>query len=69
MREARTLQRLRRGGQRPQRPHRDEHARNFSFLLGEDRRWVLAPAYDLTFSHGPNGEQSMLLLGKGARLA
>ena len=45
--------------------NRDDHARNFSFLLGEDRRWVLAPAYDLTFSHGPNGEQSMLLLGEG----
>ncbi len=44
--------------------NRDDHARNFSFLLGEDQRWVLAPAYDLTFSHGPNGEQSMLLLGE-----
>ncbi len=45
--------------------NRDDHARNFSFLLGEDRRWALAPAYDLTFSDGPNGEQSMLLLGEG----
>ena len=45
--------------------NRDDHARNFSFLLGADKRWVLAPAYDLTFSHGPNGEQSMLLLGEG----
>jgi serine/threonine-protein kinase HipA len=45
--------------------NRDDHSRNFSFLLGEDRQWFLAPAYDLTFSHGPNGEQSMLLLGEG----
>lgn len=45
--------------------NRDDHARNFSFLLGEDTGWVLAPGYDLTFSHGPNGEQSMLLLGEG----
>jgi len=45
--------------------NRDDHARNFSFLLGEDRQWFLAPAYDLTFSHGPNGEQSMLLVGEG----
>ncbi|HEY4086374.1 MAG TPA: type II toxin-antitoxin system HipA family toxin, partial [Bryobacteraceae bacterium] len=45
--------------------NRDDHARNFSFLLGDDRRWALAPAYDLTFSDGPNGEQSMLLLGEG----
>jgi serine/threonine-protein kinase HipA len=47
--------------------NRDDHARNFSFLLGEDKGWVVAPAYDLTFSHGPNGEQSMLLLGEGRR--
>jgi serine/threonine-protein kinase HipA len=45
--------------------NRDDHARNFSFLLGTDRRWILSPAYDLTFSHGPNGEQSTLLLGEG----
>lgn len=45
--------------------NRDDHARNFSFVLREDKRWVVAPAYDLTFSHGPNGEQSMLLLGEG----
>ncbi len=45
--------------------NRDDHARNFSFLLGEDGNWMVAPAYDLTFSHGPNGEQSMLLLGEG----
>ena len=44
--------------------NRDDHGRNFSFLLEKDRRWALAPAYDLTFSHGPNGEQSMLLLGE-----
>jgi serine/threonine-protein kinase HipA len=45
--------------------NRDDHARNFSFLLREGKQWVLARAYDLTFSHGPNGEQSMLLLGEG----
>ena len=26
---------------------------------------VLAPAYDLTFSSGPGGEQSMLVMGEG----
>jgi serine/threonine-protein kinase HipA len=28
-------------------------------------RWTLAPAYDLTFSFGPGGEQSMLVMGEG----
>jgi serine/threonine-protein kinase HipA len=34
----------------------DDHSKNFSFLLREDRRrWELAPAYDVTFAHNPNG--------------
>jgi hypothetical protein len=28
-------------------------------------QWALAPAYDLTFSSGPGGEQSMPVLGEG----
>ena len=27
--------------------------------------WKLSPAYDLTFSSGPRGHQSMLVLGEG----
>ena len=45
--------------------NRDDHARNFSFLLRGKKDWVFAPAYDLTFSHGPRGEQSTMLLGEG----
>ena len=28
-------------------------------------RWKLSPAYDLTFSSGPRGEQSTLVMGEG----
>jgi serine/threonine-protein kinase HipA len=45
--------------------NRDDHARNFSFLLNDSNTWVFAPAYDLTFSDGPAGEQSTMVMGEG----
>ncbi len=45
--------------------NRDDHAKNFSFLLDAQNKWVLAPGYDLVFSYGPGGEQSMLVMGEG----
>lgn len=46
--------------------NRDDHSKNFSFLLDDATGvWTLAPAYDLTFSFGPNGEQSMMVMGEG----
>lgn len=45
--------------------NRDDHAKNFSFLMDDTGEWVLSPAYDLTFSSGPSGEQSTMVLGEG----
>ena len=45
--------------------NRDDHAKNFSFLMDENGEWKLAPGYDLTFSSGPNGEQSTMVMGEG----
>jgi serine/threonine-protein kinase HipA len=45
--------------------NRDDHAKNFSFLMDATGEWKLAPAYDLTFSSGPAGEQSTLVMGEG----
>jgi serine/threonine-protein kinase HipA len=46
--------------------NRDDHAKNVSFLLDDTTgQWSLAPAYDLTFSSGPGGEQSMTVMGEG----
>lgn len=45
--------------------NRDDHSKNFSFRLGEDRLWRLAPCYDLTFNEGPGGEHQMDVQGKG----
>ncbi|BHH85089.1 type II toxin-antitoxin system HipA family toxin [Desulforhopalus sp. 52FAK] len=45
--------------------NRDDHSKNFSFRLGRDRRWRLAPCYDLTFSEGPGGKHQMDVCGEG----
>jgi serine/threonine-protein kinase HipA len=45
--------------------NRDDHAKNFSYLLNGKNEWVFAPAYDLTFSYGPGGEQSTMVMGEG----
>jgi len=47
--------------------NRDDHVKNFSFLLSSDNEWSLAPAYDLTFSFGPGGEHSMTVSGEGRK--
>jgi serine/threonine-protein kinase HipA len=45
--------------------NRDDHSKNFSFLMDEDGHWQFSPAYDLTFSSGPGGEQSTTVMGEG----
>ena len=45
--------------------NRDDHSKNFSFLMDEKGEWKLSPAYDLTFSSGPRGEQSTMVMGEG----
>lgn len=47
--------------------NRDDHSKNFSFLMDEDGQWRLSPAYDLTFSSGPGGEQSTTAMGEGRK--
>lgn len=48
--------------------NRDDHVRNFSFILHNDGTWHLSPSYDLTYSHGPGGEHSMTIAGEGKNL-
>lgn len=44
--------------------NRDDHAKNFSFVM-VGTEWRFSPAYDLTFSGGPMGEQSTSVVGNG----
>lgn len=48
--------------------NRDDHSKNFSFLMNEFGEWKLSPAYDLTFSSGPGGEQSTMVMGEGRNI-
>ena len=48
--------------------NRDDHGKNVSYRLGKDRRWRLAPCYDLTFSTGPGGEHQMDVCGEGRQV-
>lgn len=45
--------------------NRDDHAKNFSFLMDENGVWTVSPAYDLTFSSGPHGEHCTMIIGEG----
>ncbi|QOW24034.1 type II toxin-antitoxin system HipA family toxin [Lysobacter sp. H23M47] len=45
--------------------NRDDHAKNFSFRLRQDRQWTVSPAYDLTFNEGPRGEHQTDICGEG----
>ena len=48
--------------------NKDDHSKNFSFLLNSRYQWQLAPAYDLTPSAGINGEQTCMVNGKGRNI-
>ena len=45
--------------------NRDDHARQFSYMMQRDGTWRLGPAYDLTYAAGPGGEHSAAVLGHG----
>lgn len=48
--------------------NRDDHAKNFAWRLGRDRRWRLAPAFDLSFSEGPGGHHFSDVCGEGLHI-
>lgn len=45
--------------------NRDDHLKNFSFLMDSAGRWSLAPFYDFTFAEGPAGWQTLSVAGEG----
>lgn len=45
--------------------NKDDHTKNFSFLLNAKNEWKLSPAYDLTYSNGINGEHTTTINSKG----
>lgn len=46
--------------------NRDDHSKNFTYLYEEtENRWVLSPAYDLTYSYSLGGEHATTVHGNG----
>lgn len=46
--------------------NRDDHSRNFSYLYQEkENRWILSPAYDLTYSNSIGGQHATTVYGNG----
>jgi serine/threonine-protein kinase HipA len=45
--------------------NRDDHSKNHGYVMSEEGKWELSPAYDLTFSTGPNGEHWTSYSGEG----
>lgn len=44
--------------------NRDDHSKNFSFLMNAKGEWRFAPAYDLTFSYSSYGFHSTMVAGE-----
>lgn len=44
--------------------NRDDHARNFAFLMDQRGDWKISPAFDLTFSNGPGGYHTTSIMGE-----
>lgn len=45
--------------------NRNDHAKNFAFLMDQHGTWRMSPSYDLTFSSGPRGEHCTMVMGEG----
>ena len=46
--------------------NRDDHSKNFTYLYQvAEKRWHLAPAYDLTYSYSLGGEHATTVHGEG----
>ncbi|AXU98192.1 MAG TPA: type II toxin-antitoxin system HipA family toxin [Erwinia persicina] len=44
--------------------NRDDHPKNFAYLMSAPGQWQLAPAYDVTWCEGPGGYHQMDVMGE-----
>ncbi|WP_423380578.1 type II toxin-antitoxin system HipA family toxin [Burkholderia sp. LMG 32019] len=49
--------------------NRDDHPKNFAYLMAPDGQWRLAPAYDVTFCEGPGGYHQMDVMGEALEIS
>ncbi|HGT3367025.1 TPA: type II toxin-antitoxin system HipA family toxin [Pseudomonas aeruginosa] len=48
--------------------NRDDHPKNFAYLMSPGGQWKLAPAYDVTFCEGPGGYHQMDVMGEALHI-
>lgn len=49
--------------------NRDDHPKNFAYLMSQTGKWTLAPAYDVTFCEGPSGYHQMDVMGEALKIS
>ena len=49
--------------------NRDDHPKNFAYLMSKTGEWTLAPAYDVTFCEGPGGYHQMDVMGQALEIS
>lgn len=48
--------------------NRDDHPKNFAYVMSPSGAWQLAPAYDVTFCEGPGGYHQMDVMGEALEI-
>jgi serine/threonine-protein kinase HipA len=48
--------------------NRDDHPKNFAYIMSPTGEWKLAPAYDVTFCEGPGGYHQMDVMGEALEI-
>ncbi|WP_244114720.1 type II toxin-antitoxin system HipA family toxin [Burkholderia cepacia] len=49
--------------------NRDDHPKNFAYVMAPHGQWKLAPAYDVTFCEGPGGYHQMDVMGEALEIS
>jgi len=49
--------------------NRDDHPKNFAYIMSPDGQWRLSPAYDVTFCEGPGGYHQMDVMGEAQAIS
>lgn len=44
--------------------NKDDHSKNFSFMMDKNGNWSIAPVYDITYNAGINGYHQMDVCGE-----
>ncbi|MFJ5472450.1 type II toxin-antitoxin system HipA family toxin, partial [Pectobacterium carotovorum] len=48
--------------------NRDDHPKNFAYIMSSSGQWQLAPAYDVTYCEGPGGYHQMDVMGEALEI-